>query len=125
MIQTAKGQLVRTIGSRNVETVKVLAHLIGVLTKPDRIPPGEEERWLNIIRNDEKPLENGWFCVKQPDSRALAEGITWEEARAKERDYFAFTAPWSSLDYSQQQQLGTANLTERLSSLLSGLITRR
>ena len=96
-----------------------------MLTKPDRIAAGDEENWIRFIRNDFKPLENGWFSVKQPDSVALQQGITWEEARASERDYFAWTAPWSALDYAHQQQLGTANLTERLSSLLSGLISKR
>ncbi|EKM53567.1 uncharacterized protein PHACADRAFT_197992 [Phanerochaete carnosa HHB-10118-sp] len=98
---------------------------IGVLTKPDRISAGDQENWLRFIRNDYKPLENGWFSVKQPDTIALQEGITWEEARAKEREYFSFTPPWSTLEYSYQQQLGTANLTERLSSLLSALIAKR
>ncbi|KAI0077225.1 hypothetical protein K474DRAFT_1596469 [Panus rudis PR-1116 ss-1] len=99
--------------------------IIGVLTKPDRIPLGEEERWLRFIRNEEEPLDNGWYSVKQPDSRALKAGITWSDARTAERDFFSVTSPWSSLDYSDQQRLGTMNLTERLSSILSELIAKR
>ena len=77
------------------------------------------------MQNAQHRLLHGWFSVKQPDTLALQEGITWEEARASEREYFSFTSPWSSLDYTYQRQLGTGNLTERLSSILSALISRR
>ncbi|KAI0782967.1 P-loop containing nucleoside triphosphate hydrolase protein [Abortiporus biennis] len=98
---------------------------VGVLTKPDRIPSGEEDRWLRFIRNEYESLDNGWFSVKQPDTKALQAGITWSEARAAEREFFSLTSSWSALDYSYQQRLGTTNLTECLSTILSGLIARR
>ncbi|KAL6299310.1 P-loop containing nucleoside triphosphate hydrolase protein [Sparassis latifolia] len=98
---------------------------IGVLTKPDRIPLGEEERWLRFIKNESEPLENGWFGVKQPDSRALAAGITWSEARELEREFFSSTSPWAGVDLQIQHHFGTANLTDRCSSILSGLIAKR
>ncbi len=63
--------------------------------------------------------------MKQPDSQAVAEGITWEEARSQEELFFAQVQPWSSLDVGTRQQLGTANLTERLSDILSELIAKR
>ncbi|THH15705.1 hypothetical protein EUX98_g9424 [Antrodiella citrinella] len=98
---------------------------IGVLTKPDRIPIGEEDNWIRFIKNDYEALENGWYSVKQPDSRALKAGISWSEAREGERDFFSLTSPWSGLDPIYQRQLGTHNLTERLSDILSELIARR
>ncbi|KAF8216858.1 P-loop containing nucleoside triphosphate hydrolase protein [Mycena galopus ATCC 62051] len=61
---------------------------IGVLTKPDRIPRGEEENWLPLICNEQETLENNWYCVKQLGSQDLKDGITWEEARAREIDFF-------------------------------------
>lgn len=30
----------------------------GVLTKPDRIPDGEEGNWLPFLFNEKEPLEN-------------------------------------------------------------------
>jgi GTP-binding protein EngB required for normal cell division len=96
---------------------------IGVLTKPDRIPQGEEDRWLRFIKGDLEPLSNGWYCVKQPNS--LSHGITWEEARDQEKKYFSSTAPWCSLEAPYQERLRTNNLTERLSIILSELISRR
>ncbi|EMD32900.1 hypothetical protein CERSUDRAFT_76972 [Gelatoporia subvermispora B] len=98
---------------------------MGVLTKPDRIPSGEEDRWLRFVRNEYEALENGWFSVKQPDSRALAEGISWAEARQLEQEYFSMTPSWAKLESQYRQQLGTTSLIERLSAVLSSLITKR
>ncbi|TBU52257.1 P-loop containing nucleoside triphosphate hydrolase protein [Dichomitus squalens] len=98
---------------------------IGVLTKPDRIPSGEEGSWLRYIRNEDEPLEHGWFSVKQPDSRAIATGITWAEAREKEREFFATSSPWNILDLEYQNRLGTTKLVERLSDVLSDCISQR
>lgn len=104
-----------------------MTHLVslGVLTKPDRIPAGEEALWTPYIRNEKRPLEHGWFSVKRPDSQTIQAGITWEEARREEIDYFTSTSPWSTLHFEHQQHLGTTNLTEKLSNLLSALIAKR
>ncbi|OBZ65896.1 Interferon-induced GTP-binding protein Mx2 [Grifola frondosa] len=98
---------------------------VGVLTKPDRIPTGDEIRWLPFIKNEDEALEHGWFSVKQPDSRAIAAGITWEDARRQEHEYFSSTSPWSSLDVGLRSHLGTAQLVARLSDVLSDLIVKR
>ena len=100
-------------------------HSIGVLTKPDRIPAGEESRWLKIIRNETEPLANNWYCVKQPSSQVLSKGITWAEARRQENEYFTVTQPWSSLESRYQSYLRASNLTERLSIILSELVAKR
>ncbi|KIY53536.1 hypothetical protein FISHEDRAFT_33028 [Fistulina hepatica ATCC 64428] len=98
---------------------------IGVLTKPDRIPFGEEQAWIKFIRNEKEPLDNGWFCVKQPDSQELKRGISWKEARRREDQFFSTTAPWSSIDSAYQGSLRTTNLVQRLSMVLSDLIFKR
>ncbi|KAJ7234502.1 P-loop containing nucleoside triphosphate hydrolase protein [Mycena haematopus] len=98
---------------------------IGVLTKPDRIPRGDEENWLPLIRNEQETLENNWYCVKQPSSQDIKQGITWEDARARENDFFSLTPPWSELDPLYQKYLRTSNLIDRLSSILSDLISKR
>ncbi|KAH9925885.1 P-loop containing nucleoside triphosphate hydrolase protein [Epithele typhae] len=98
---------------------------IGVLTKPDRIPSGEEDDWLKYIRNQAEPLQHGWFSVKQPDSRAIAGGITWEDAREKEREYFSTVSPWNALDLEYKNRLGTHKLVDRLSDVLSDRISQR
>ncbi|KAF8805211.1 hypothetical protein BYT27DRAFT_7258317 [Phlegmacium glaucopus] len=98
---------------------------IGVLTKPDRIPTGEETNWLSFIRNEKETLENNWYCVKQPSSSDIKLGITWAQARKREAEFFAMTSPWSELDAVYQKYLKTSNLVDRLSSILSDLISKR
>ncbi|KAK0229833.1 P-loop containing nucleoside triphosphate hydrolase protein [Armillaria nabsnona] len=98
---------------------------IGVLTKPDRIPAGDEAGWLDFIRNEREPLENNWYCVKQPSSTDIKNGITWAEARTRENEFFSMTTPWAELDPMYQRYLRTVNLVERLSNILSDLISKR
>lgn len=98
---------------------------LGVLTKPDRIPIGEEASWLPFIRNEKESLENGWFCVKQPSSNELKQGLTWDDARAMENQYFSSTAHWAELEGIYQCYLRTSNLVKRLSAVLSDLIAKR
>ncbi|KXN93011.1 Interferon-induced GTP-binding protein Mx [Leucoagaricus sp. SymC.cos] len=98
---------------------------IGVLTKPDRIPGGEEQNWLQFIRNEKEPLQNNWFCVKQPSSSDLKNNWTWEYARKKEAEFFAGTSPWNELESMYARYLQTRNLVERLSQVLSELIAKR
>ncbi|KDR69882.1 hypothetical protein GALMADRAFT_145261 [Galerina marginata CBS 339.88] len=97
---------------------------VGVLTKPDRIPDGEEQRWIQFIRNEKEPLKNNWFCVKQPNSKELESKITWAKARENENVFFS-KAPWSELEPMYQKCLTTGKLVERLSIILSDLISKR
>jgi hypothetical protein len=97
----------------------------GVLTKPDRIPAGDEETWLALIRNERESLENNWYCVKQPGPTDLLGGITWEDARKREKEFFSMKQPWNELDEIYQKYLRTGNLVERLSTILSDLISKR
>ncbi|KAF8181829.1 P-loop containing nucleoside triphosphate hydrolase protein [Pholiota molesta] len=98
---------------------------IGVLTKPDRIPVGEESNWLPFIRNEKETLENNWYCVKQPSSNDLKSSPTWADARKMENEFFSSKAPWCDLDSIYQKYLRTSNLVDRLSSVLSDLISKR
>ncbi|KAI6044464.1 P-loop containing nucleoside triphosphate hydrolase protein [Pisolithus marmoratus] len=98
---------------------------VGVLTKPDRIPYGEEHLWIRLIRNETEPLVNNWYCVKQPSSDDRAQGMTWTEARFHEDCFFSNALPWSNLEDYLQKFLRTNRLTEKLSSILAELISRR
>ncbi|KAH9976107.1 P-loop containing nucleoside triphosphate hydrolase protein [Lactifluus volemus] len=97
---------------------------IGVLTKPDRIPPTEEENWLPFIRGEREDTTS-WFCVKCPNTQAINEGITWEDARAAESTFFSSSLSWSTLEDAFRQKLGTENLTTSLSNKLCDLIADR
>ncbi|THH11229.1 hypothetical protein EW146_g8124 [Bondarzewia mesenterica] len=98
---------------------------IGVLTKPDRIPERSEQLWLRYIRNDEEPLKNNWFCVKQPDAKELENGITWNDAREREDRFFRKTAPWDTLETEYRGLLSTRNLISKSMDVLSSMISKR
>ena len=97
---------------------------VGVLTKPDRIPAGEEAIWISKIQRGGKDgIE--YFSVKNPDSQEIRDGVTYEQAREKETAFFSTSEPWSNLEWLYRRRLGTDKLTTRLGQLLSSLISKR
>jgi hypothetical protein len=98
---------------------------VGVLTKPDRIPAGEEAIWISRIQSGEKGGGIEYFSVKNPDSQDIRNGITYEQAREKEAEFFSTRAPWSTLEWLYKCRLGTDKLTRRLGQVLSNLISKR
>lgn len=87
------------------------------LTKVDRVQPGDQEYWLDILRN-----EAGRYFVTRlhaPDT----EGQTkkWEDDRKDEEKTLA-NRPWCLAD---KRQLGTKNLTGALSRRLAEMIKKR
>ncbi|KAH9007590.1 P-loop containing nucleoside triphosphate hydrolase protein [Lactarius deliciosus] len=101
------------------------ARTIGVLTKPDRIPAGEEAIWISRIQRGGKEGGIEYFSVKNPDSQDIRDGITYEKAREQEAVFFSTKEPWSNLEWLYQRRLGTDKLTTRLGQLLSSLISKR
>ncbi|KAF8514308.1 P-loop containing nucleoside triphosphate hydrolase protein [Gautieria morchelliformis] len=98
---------------------------IGVLTKPDRISPGEEGRWIRLIKNEISPLDNGWYCVRQPSSIELSEpGFTSEQARLRGEEFFE-NPPWLALEPEHRNKLGTRALTQKLHEYLMTVISKR
>ena len=51
----------------------------------------------------------------------LEEGVSFAEARRRERSFFEETAPWRSHS-GLSERMGTPNLTKALSKLLGGVI---
>lgn len=96
----------------------------GVLTKVDRIEFGGASKWLRMLRGEDQPLMHGWYCVKQRDLGQLQEGITWDEARSFETEFFQTTAPWADLGPSQRSRLGSQKLADRLGAILSDLVSK-
>ena len=80
---------------------------------------------MRLIRNEREPLVNNWFCVKQPSSFDLGQGITWAGARRREEEWFASNQPWCNLDSFHRSLLRTSKLVERLSNILAELIAKR
>ncbi|CAE6451057.1 unnamed protein product [Rhizoctonia solani] len=98
---------------------------IGVLTKPDRIETDQEGQWVPLITGERSPLANGWFCVKQLSPRDREAGLTWDEARAQEREFFATATGWSTVPPQHKGRLGSRNLATKLGDILSKEIQKR
>jgi len=79
---------------------------------------------LRFIRGEAEYLTNGWFAVKQPATKDLKKGTTWEQARERERRFFSSTSPWSS-SVDCHHYFGIHNLTESLGKILSDPDRRR
>ncbi|KAG8853986.1 hypothetical protein FRB96_007849 [Tulasnella sp. 330] len=107
---------------RNPEMKK---RTVGVLTKVDRIEHGGEQKWVDLVQGKENALVNGWFCVKQPDPRQLRSGISWEDAKVAEKAFFERTSPWMHLETRFRRRLGSPGLAEKLSGILSALVSQR
>jgi len=101
------------------------ASRLGVLTKPDRIPVGDEAIWIDKIQRGGKDREIEYYSVKNPDSQDIRNRITYEQARDNEAEFFSTRAPWSNLEWVYKRRLGTDKLTRRLGQVLTDLISRR
>ncbi|KZV69812.1 hypothetical protein PENSPDRAFT_753099 [Peniophora sp. CONT] len=100
------------------------SRIVGVLTKPDRVTSGGEHLWTaHIERKNPRTAGTEWFSVKNPSYEDLKAGITWEASREAEAQYFASAEPWATLNKGPfTGQLGTANLTRKLSDMLYELM---
>lgn len=78
-----------------------------------------------MIRGESNPLQHGWFSVKQLLAEQLKEGLSWEEARALDRQYFEDNAPWSTVEMEHRRRLGCANLIAHLGDTLGKVILTR
>jgi hypothetical protein len=94
------------------------------LTKADTITENmvdERNNWLDVVEGQRNFRTHGYYCTIQPASGQTKRGITYEEARAVEQDYFANTPPWSSADH---RRFGTNNLIPVLGQLLVQVISK-
>lgn len=97
-----------------------------MLTKPDTLPSGaskSRDLWLDVIEGRRFPLKHGYYCTRQPDDDERMNGITTENARNVEQNFFQATRPWSRS--SQPYRFGTSNLIKSLSKHLSRIIDER
>ena len=84
--------------------------------------PGEEAAWLQVLEGERHPLKHGYYVTKQPGPDDLSKKLSFEEARERERAFFALTDPWKSASSRIKSRTGIQNLTKELSKLLSRLI---
>ncbi|KAK3400875.1 P-loop containing nucleoside triphosphate hydrolase protein [Sordaria brevicollis] len=88
---------------------------LGVLTKPDLvIERSAKEAVCNLVNGRKKPLNLGYYLVKNRGGDDVDDAEDSSGLRKKERDLFQ-QAPWCNLP---QERVGVAALRERLQDLL-------
>ena len=86
---------------------------IGVLTKPDLVDKGGEGEVLQVLTNIKRPLQHGYFMLKNRSQEQLNKKVSFKEAKESEMEFFK-TSPYS--DY--RSQLGIEALQSALAELL-------
>ncbi|TGO17537.1 hypothetical protein BPAE_0419g00010 [Botrytis paeoniae] len=110
----ANWEVLSMAGKKDKKGIRTL----GVLTKPDLIDPGTEERVMDFVRGKKNPLKLGYYILR--NRGMLQRDSSTEERDAEETKFFA-REPWSSLD---RDHVGVYALKKRLQELLVD-ITRR
>ena len=88
---------------------------VGLLTKPDIVPVGEESRVMDVALNRVTPLVHGWFVVRNRSTKEVSRGnVTAELRRLTEKAFFG-TEPWNKLD---KTRVGIESLERYLRTML-------
>lgn len=98
--------------------------VIGVLTKPDRLPTGSRPEKLQEVLADKRfSLGHGYFVVKNLNQDEINQGLSNKDARLSEKRFFEHESPWKEDFRSFKSRFGTLNLQRFLSGKLAKQIT--
>ena len=89
---------------------------VGIVTKCDVVPAGDEGTPMDIALNIYEPLAHGWFAVKNRSTHDIKSGVTIQMRHEKEMHFFENQTPWSTLPRDRK---GVQALAAYLGRLLS------
>lgn len=96
---------------------------VGIITKPDLINAGTEQRVARLAKNmDRTKLNLGFFLLKNPAPAELLRGITPHARQRAEHEFFS-SEPWRGLGLDPSR-VGIENLRVFLQELLDSHIER-
>ncbi|KAF9362003.1 hypothetical protein BGX34_006783 [Mortierella sp. NVP85] len=96
---------------------------IPIVTKPDRIEPGQVQDWVEVVLNRSKTMKRGYLVMR--NAGVGQEGLSWEESRVEEDKFFG-SGLWNAVPTDRKGRvavrkfLGTL-LFEHISKELPGL----
>ncbi|QIX01543.1 hypothetical protein AMS68_007060 [Peltaster fructicola] len=103
---------------RFIRDCKAVNRCLGVMTKPDLLQPSRMATVRRMLRGEIFGLGRGWFVTKQPDQAQLDAGVTQQDARVLEEQFFK-TGPWGSQGFNNfAPQYGIRNLQQVVSDRL-------
>lgn len=91
---------------------------LGVLTKPDLVDPGAENRVIALVQGVARPMKLGWHILRNPGQLDIENHAC--DRRRQEQDFFR-KSPWNCLD---EDSWGIESLRFRLKEVLSALVRR-
>jgi GTP-binding protein EngB required for normal cell division len=92
---------------------------IGVLTKPDLVDKGAEEKIMEMIEGKSLDAKLDWSIVRNPGQQELNSSTM--DRGAIEESFFRRTAPWNALSHERR---GIDSLRRRLEDVLTQHIRR-
>jgi hypothetical protein len=90
---------------------------LGVLTKPDLVDSGAEDRIIDLVEGRARPMKLGWHILRNPGQKDLADPFF--DRQRQEMEFFNARGPWNSLE---AESVGIESLRNRLKSVLSELV---
>lgn len=115
-----EGDLANSTASSLVRKIPgAVDRCIGVLTKPDRLPTGDPlSAWYSVLAGGTFAVGHGYFVTKQPSQNQLDVGMTHDQARQAENNYFS-REPWTTTFSLFEERFGTRQLQAALSQKLT------
>ena len=92
---------------------------IGVLTKPDLVDKGAEQKVVDMIEGKGPDTKLDWSIVRNPGQQELNSSTM--NRGAIEESFFRYTSPWNALSYERR---GVDSLRRRLEDVLTQHIRR-
>lgn len=92
---------------------------LGVLTKPDLVDEGAEDRVIDLLQGRTRKLKLGWHIVRNAGQKALNNKDL--NKRELEREFFEQKSPWNTID---PESWGTDSLVGKLREVLGSLVER-
>lgn len=97
------------------------ARTIGVFTKPDMMGPGELKEKIGILKGENQSVQLTCTMVRNRDLAQIEGGMSLEDAKVMERDWFRQHPQFGSMDPSL---FGIQNLGENLGQILGDRIKK-
>ncbi|KAM5281192.1 interferon-induced GTP-binding protein Mx2-like [Ctenodactylus gundi] len=95
---------------------------IGILTKPDLVDKGTEDKVIDVVRNFVCPLKKGYMMVKCRGQQDIHEQLSLKEALQREQAFFEDHAHFRVL--LEDRKATVPHLAERLTEELIGHISK-
>ncbi|KAI5811712.1 P-loop containing nucleoside triphosphate hydrolase protein [Peziza echinospora] len=87
---------------------------LGILTKPDAVQKGDEQRIIDVARNKVTELTHGWFVIRNRSTDDINNNVSLEKRNQNEAEFFK-KSPWNQL---HRDRVGIFALNKFLRELL-------